>query len=93
MAVTGGWIDLGESPEQTASREVAEETGLGLNELRCVGLTNNKFSDQDRSISINSRANIRIRNKLITANPADANSGYGCNGRNYKIIYIYHYNY
>jgi len=53
MAVTGGWIDLGESPEQAASREVAEETRLGLNELRFVGLTNNKFSDQDQSISIN----------------------------------------
>ncbi len=48
----GGWIELGESPEQAASREVAEETGLGLNELRFVGLTNNKFSDQDQSISI-----------------------------------------
>ena len=53
MAVTGGWIELGETPEQPASREVVEETGLGLNELRCVGLTNNKFSDQDQFISIN----------------------------------------
>jgi len=48
----GGWIELGDSPEQTANREVAEETGLGLNELRFVGLTNNKFSNQDQSISI-----------------------------------------
>jgi len=48
----GGWIELGEFPEQAASREVAEETGLELNELRFVGLTNNKFSDQDQSISI-----------------------------------------
>ena len=48
----GDWIGLGEFSEQTASREVAEETGLGLNELRFVGLTNNKFSDQDQSISI-----------------------------------------
>ncbi len=48
----GGWIELGESPEQTARREVVEETGLGLDELRLVGLTNNYFSDQNHSISL-----------------------------------------
>ena len=48
----GGWIELGESPEQTARREVVEETGLGLGELRLVGLTNNYFSDQNHSISL-----------------------------------------
>jgi 8-oxo-dGTP diphosphatase len=48
----GGWIELGESPEQTARREVAEETGLGLDELKLVGLTNNYFSDQNHSISL-----------------------------------------
>ena len=48
----GGWIELGESPEQSARREVVEETGLGLGELRFVGLTNNYFSDQNHSISL-----------------------------------------
>ena len=48
----GGWIELGESPEQTARRELAEETGLGVDELRFVGLTNNIFPDQNHSISL-----------------------------------------
>jgi 8-oxo-dGTP diphosphatase len=48
----GGWIELGESPEQTARREVLEETGLGVDKLRLVGLTNNNFSDQNHSISL-----------------------------------------
>ena len=48
----GGWIELGESPEQSARREVAEETGLRLGELRLVGLTNNNFSNQIHSISL-----------------------------------------
>ena len=48
----GGWIELGESPGQAARREVMEETGLGIGELRFVGLTNNKFSDQNHSISL-----------------------------------------
>ena len=48
----GGWIEPGESPEQTARREVMEETGLDLDELRFVGLTNNKIPDQNHSISL-----------------------------------------
>ena len=48
----GGWIELGESPEQTARREVTEETGLGIDELKLVGLTNNIFPDQNHSISL-----------------------------------------
>ena len=48
----GGWIELGESPEQTARREVTEETGLGIDQPRFVGLTNNVFPDQNHSISL-----------------------------------------
>jgi 8-oxo-dGTP diphosphatase len=48
----GGWIELGESPEQSARREVVEETGLRLGDLRLVGMTNNNFSDQIHSISL-----------------------------------------
>jgi len=90
MAVTRCWIELGESPEKP---QVVEETGPGLNELRFGGLANNKFQIKTSLSRFISRANVRTRNKFITTNPADANSGYGCNGRNYKIIYIYHYNY
>lgn len=48
----GGWINSGESPQQAARREVIEETGLLLRELRFVGVTNNVFSPRNHSISL-----------------------------------------
>ncbi len=48
----GGWIDAGESPQQAAPREVIEETGLQLQNLRFVGLTSNVFSTDKHSISL-----------------------------------------
>lgn len=65
----GGWIELGESPEQTARREVLEETGLGLNKLSLVGLTNNQFSDQNHSISLYFEAECEDAGKLFNREP------------------------
>jgi 8-oxo-dGTP diphosphatase len=48
----GGWIEAGESPQQAAQREVAEETGLKLRELHFIGITNNVFSVRDHSVSL-----------------------------------------
>jgi 8-oxo-dGTP diphosphatase len=48
----GGWIEPGESPEQAARREVREETGLRLQALRFVGITNNIFSAHNHTISL-----------------------------------------
>ncbi|MCZ6668475.1 MAG: NUDIX domain-containing protein [Gammaproteobacteria bacterium] len=48
----GGWIETGESPEQTARREVKEETGLELASIRFVTFTNNVFSTRNHSISL-----------------------------------------
>ena len=48
----GGWIEAGESPEQAARREVYEETGLQLKELRFVGITSNVFSAHKHTISL-----------------------------------------
>ncbi len=48
----GGWIDTGESPEQAARREVCDETGLQLQELRFVGITNNIFAAHKHSLSL-----------------------------------------
>jgi len=48
----GGWMVPGESAQQAARREVNEETGLQLQELQFVGITNNVFSPHDHSISL-----------------------------------------
>ena len=48
----GGWIVAGESVKQAARREVTEETGLQLQELQFVGITNNVFSPDNHSISL-----------------------------------------
>ena len=48
----GGWIEVGESPQQAARREVLEETGLVLAELGFVGVTSNVFSEHKHSISL-----------------------------------------
>jgi len=48
----GGWIVPGESAQQAARREVSEETGLQLQELQFVGITNNVFSLHNHSISL-----------------------------------------
>ncbi len=48
----GGWIEVGESPQQAARREVSEETGLALGELGFVGITSNVFSMHKHSISL-----------------------------------------
>jgi 8-oxo-dGTP diphosphatase len=48
----GGWIEVGESPQQAARREVEEETGLLLGDLRFVATTNNVFSAHKHSITL-----------------------------------------
>ena len=52
----GGWVDVGESPEQAARREVYEETGLQLKELRFVAITSNVFSAHKHTISLSFEA-------------------------------------
>lgn len=65
----GGWIELGESPEQAVRREVVEETGLKLAKLRFIGLTNNIFSDQNHSISLYFEAECSRLEKLNNPEP------------------------
>ena len=48
----GGWIEIGESPPLAARREVLEETGLRLLDLRFVGTTSNVFSADEHSLSL-----------------------------------------
>lgn len=43
-ALPGGFVDLGETVEQAAIREIFEETGLAISDLRLLGV----YSDPDR---------------------------------------------
>src|SRR5712692_6411882 len=49
----GGHIEFGESPEETASREVQEETGVTISDLKFRTMTNDVFeADKRHYISI-----------------------------------------
>lgn len=47
-SVPGGHLEFGESPEQTASREVAEETGLEITNIRFGAITNDIFNNENK---------------------------------------------
>lgn len=47
-APPGGHIEHGESPEETAKREVMEETGLVIHDLRVIGATNDYFEESKK---------------------------------------------
>ena len=61
----GGWIKMGESPQQAARREVLEETGLLLRDLGFVGTTSNVFSAHNHSISLYFEAECVDEDSLI----------------------------
>jgi len=58
---------MGESPQQAARREVLEETGLLLCDLRFVGTTSNVFSAHKHSISLYFEAECVNDDSLIVA--------------------------
>ncbi len=43
-ALPGGWADVGESPSETAVREAFEETGLGVQPTRLLGVYDSRKS-------------------------------------------------
>ena len=65
----GGWIKYGESPESAARREVEEETGLILDRLDFVAVTNNVFSTQNHSISLCFEAECRNPKEVVVKEP------------------------
>lgn len=44
----GGHLEFGETPEQTATREVEEETGLHIKTPRVVAVTNDIFTTEQK---------------------------------------------
>jgi len=44
----GGHLDFGESPEECAIREVKEETGVSIKELKFKAITNDIFKSQGK---------------------------------------------
>jgi 8-oxo-dGTP diphosphatase len=52
-SVPGGWMEYGESFEETARREVMEEVGLRIENVRFGAVTNNVFpEDKIHSITV-----------------------------------------
>jgi 8-oxo-dGTP diphosphatase len=47
-SVPGGHLELNETPEQTAIREVREETGLEIANVAFAAVTNDIFSDEGK---------------------------------------------
>ena len=47
-SVPGGHLEFGESFEDTAAREVLEETGVQITNVRFGAVTNDVFTDEDR---------------------------------------------
>lgn len=47
-SVPGGHLEYGETPEQTAAREVMEEIGVKIKNIRFGGITNDVFADEDK---------------------------------------------
>ena len=46
-SVPGGWMEFGESFEDTAKREVMEEIGLRISDVRVAGVVNSFFKEDD----------------------------------------------
>jgi 8-oxo-dGTP diphosphatase len=63
----GGWIEVGESPQQAGRREVSEETGLSLGEMHFICFTNNVFSAHKHSISLYFQAECVDRGALVAS--------------------------
>ena len=47
-SIPGGHLEFGENPEQTAVREVAEETGLTITNVAFAAVTNDVFEAEGR---------------------------------------------
>src|SRR6185295_8188921 len=44
----GGYLEMGETPEQCAAREAHEETGIRVKDAKFLGLTNDVFKESGK---------------------------------------------
>ncbi|KAL3631304.1 Nudix (Nucleoside diphosphate linked moiety X)-type motif 1 [Castilleja foliolosa] len=63
-ALPGGHLEFGESFEECATREVKEETGLDIDRIEFVTVTNNVYSKVDKPVHI-----VAIFMRAFLANP------------------------
>ncbi|MCA0228139.1 NUDIX domain-containing protein [Patescibacteria group bacterium] len=47
-SVPGGHLEFGETPEETSKREVLEETGMDIKDVKFAAVTNDYFSDDGK---------------------------------------------
>ena len=47
-SIPGGHLEFGETIEVGAKREVKEETGLGVTNIKIAGITNDIFKEEDK---------------------------------------------
>jgi 8-oxo-dGTP diphosphatase len=71
----GGHLESGETPEECAIRETAEETGLTMESARVVALTNDVFPDGGHYVTIWMKAD-GVSDGEVTLDPTEA-SEYG----------------
>ena len=46
----GGWLEYGETFEEAAKREVREELGVDIEDLKVVGATNHIYTDEGKQV-------------------------------------------
>jgi 8-oxo-dGTP diphosphatase len=64
--VPGGHLEFGESFEDCARREVLEETGMKIKNIKFLGITNDIFTSEDKHyITISMRADWAAKEPVI----------------------------
>ncbi|KAA8529224.1 hypothetical protein F0562_033977 [Nyssa sinensis] len=64
FALPGGHLEFGESFEECAAREVKEETGLDIQKIEFLTVTNNVFSEEAKPVHI-----VAIFMRAVLADP------------------------
>ncbi|KAM5567598.1 geranyl diphosphate phosphohydrolase [Rosa sericea] len=80
FALPGGHLEFGESFEECAARELKEETGLDLDKIEFVTVTNNLFLDEPKPahyVTIFMRAGLKDPDQVPQTVEPDKCDGWG----------------